>query len=123
LRQSAGGSRRRLHRPLFRNLRDLEFHEDPRLSAPYRPAARGARATAHHRLQGGGQLRRARAGAAVSADGHLQGQVRMTTAARNMLLFALLGGFILLTGFTQSCNADLAIVNMGLISAVMALDV
>lgn len=47
----------------------------------------------------------------------------MTTAARNMLLFALLGGLILLTGFTQSWNAALAIVNMGLISAVMALGV
>jgi branched-chain amino acid transport system permease protein len=47
----------------------------------------------------------------------------MSAAARNVLLFAAVGALIALTGFTQSWNAALAIVNMGLISAVMALGV
>jgi len=47
----------------------------------------------------------------------------MSAATRNVLLFAAVAGLIVLTGFTQSWNAALAIVNMGLISAVMALGV
>lgn len=47
----------------------------------------------------------------------------MSEAKRNLLLFAVVGALIALTGFTQSWNAALAIVNMGLISAVMALGV
>ena len=47
----------------------------------------------------------------------------MTARGKNTLLFAALGVLIALTGFMQSWNAALAIVNMGLISAVMALGV
>ena len=47
----------------------------------------------------------------------------MSETKRNLLLFAVVGALIVLTGFTQSWNAALAIVNMGLISAVMALGV
>jgi branched-chain amino acid transport system permease protein len=47
----------------------------------------------------------------------------MTAATRPLVLFAAVGGLIALTGLTQSWNAALAIVNMGLISAVMALGV
>lgn len=47
----------------------------------------------------------------------------MTSKQRNLLMFAGMGALIVLTGFTQSWNSALAIVNMGLISAVMALGV
>lgn len=47
----------------------------------------------------------------------------MSEARRNLLLFAVVGALIVVTGLTQSWNAALAIVNMGLISAVMALGV
>jgi branched-chain amino acid transport system permease protein len=47
----------------------------------------------------------------------------MSAATRNLLLFVIVGGLIVLTGITQSWNAALTIVNMGLISAVMALGV
>lgn len=47
----------------------------------------------------------------------------MSVATRNLLLFLMVGALIVITGFTQSWNAALAIVNMGLISAVMALGV
>ncbi len=47
----------------------------------------------------------------------------MSAATRNVLLFAAVGALLALTGFTQSWNSALAIVNMGLISAVMALGV
>ncbi len=42
---------------------------------------------------------------------------------RVILLFAIVFGLILLTGFTQSWNVALGIVNMGLVSAIMALGV
>ena len=42
---------------------------------------------------------------------------------RAALLFALVGGLILLTGVLQSWNTALTIVNMGLVSAIMALGV
>jgi branched-chain amino acid transport system permease protein len=42
---------------------------------------------------------------------------------KNVLLFALVFGLILSTGFTESWNVALNIVNMGLISAIMALGV
>ena len=47
----------------------------------------------------------------------------MNTAVRNVGLFALVAVLILLTGFLQSWNAALLILNMGLISAIMALGV
>jgi branched-chain amino acid transport system permease protein len=47
----------------------------------------------------------------------------MSEARRNSLLFAAVAALIVLTGFMQSWNAALAIVNMGLVSAVMALGV
>jgi branched-chain amino acid transport system permease protein len=47
----------------------------------------------------------------------------MSEGKRNLLLFAVVGALIVVTGLTQSWNAALAIVNMGLISAVMALGV
>lgn len=47
----------------------------------------------------------------------------MSQTTRNLLLFLTVGILIALTGLTQSWNAALAIVNMGLISAVMALGV
>lgn len=47
----------------------------------------------------------------------------MNAVVKNVSLFALVGVLILLTGFLQSWNAALLILNMGLISAVMALGV
>ncbi|MDO5757805.1 MAG: branched-chain amino acid ABC transporter permease [Rhodobacterales bacterium] len=47
----------------------------------------------------------------------------MNTAVRNVGLFAIVAVLILLTGFLQSWNAALLILNMGLISAIMALGV
>lgn len=47
----------------------------------------------------------------------------MNTMVRNTGLFALVAGLILITGFVQSWNSALLILNMGLISAIMALGV
>lgn len=47
----------------------------------------------------------------------------MSETVKNTLLFALVGGLILLTGFVQSWNTAILIVNMGLISAIMAIGV
>jgi branched-chain amino acid transport system permease protein len=47
----------------------------------------------------------------------------MSATTRNFLLFLVVAALIVFTGLTQSWNAALAIVNMGLISAVMALGV
>ena len=47
----------------------------------------------------------------------------MSTSARDIGLFALVAGLIVLTGVMQSWNAALTIMNMGLISAIMALGV
>ncbi|MDB5556425.1 MAG: branched-chain amino acid transporter permease [Rhizobium sp.] len=47
----------------------------------------------------------------------------MSVATRNLLLFLMVAALIVFTGLTQSWNAALAITNMGLISAVMALGV
>ena len=47
----------------------------------------------------------------------------MSAPVKNVLLFALVFGLIAWTGFAQSWNVALAIVNMGLISAIMALGV
>ena len=47
----------------------------------------------------------------------------MSDSMKNTSLFALVGGLILLTGFMQSWNTALLILNMGLISAIMAIGV
>ncbi|MBD3678089.1 MAG: branched-chain amino acid ABC transporter permease [Rhodobacteraceae bacterium] len=47
----------------------------------------------------------------------------MTRQTKNIALFAAVFALILLTGFLQSWNVALAILNMGLISAIMALGV
>ena len=47
----------------------------------------------------------------------------MTLTPRDMLLFVAVFGLIAITGFTQSWNVALGILNMGLISAIMALGV
>lgn len=47
----------------------------------------------------------------------------MTETLRNTLLFLLVGGLLVLTGFTQSWNSAVTILNMGLISAIMAIGV
>ena len=47
----------------------------------------------------------------------------MSEPVKNTLLFAVVGGLILLTGFTQSWNAAILILNMGLISAIMSIGV
>ncbi len=47
----------------------------------------------------------------------------MNETVKNTLLFAVVGGLILLTGVMQSWNAALLILNMGLVSAVMAIGV
>ncbi|WP_170557287.1 branched-chain amino acid ABC transporter permease [Ruegeria atlantica] len=47
----------------------------------------------------------------------------MTESVKNSLLFVVVGGLILLTGFTQSWNSAILILNMGLISAIMAIGV
>ncbi|WP_375227733.1 branched-chain amino acid ABC transporter permease [Roseobacter sp. S98] len=47
----------------------------------------------------------------------------MNPAVKNTLLFAIVGAMIVITGFTQSWNTALLILNMGLISAIMSLGV
>jgi branched-chain amino acid transport system permease protein len=47
----------------------------------------------------------------------------MNTAIKNTALFAIVAALILITGFVQSWNSALLILNMGLISAIMALGV
>ncbi|MEM8730186.1 MAG: branched-chain amino acid ABC transporter permease [Pseudomonadota bacterium] len=47
----------------------------------------------------------------------------MTLAVKNVLLFAAVIGLILVTGVTQSWNSALLILNMGLVSAIMAIGV
>lgn len=47
----------------------------------------------------------------------------MSPTMRNILLFAVVGGLIILEGFTASWNTALGILNMGLISAILALGV
>ncbi|WP_298848230.1 branched-chain amino acid ABC transporter permease [uncultured Ruegeria sp.] len=47
----------------------------------------------------------------------------MTDSVKNTLLFVVVGGLILLTGFTQSWNSAILILNMGLISAIMSIGV
>ncbi len=47
----------------------------------------------------------------------------MSESVKNTALFAIVGGLILLTGFMQSWNAALLVLNMGLISAIMAIGV
>ncbi|WP_170449975.1 branched-chain amino acid ABC transporter permease [Ruegeria arenilitoris] len=47
----------------------------------------------------------------------------MNEAVKNTLLFVIVGGLILLTGFVQSWNTAILILNMGLISAIMAIGV
>lgn len=47
----------------------------------------------------------------------------MTEASKNTLLFAIVGGLIVLTGLLQGWNAAILILNMGLISAIMSLGV
>lgn len=47
----------------------------------------------------------------------------MTGSIKNIALFAGVAGLILLTGFMQSWNSALLILNMGLISAIMAIGV
>ena len=47
----------------------------------------------------------------------------MSDTVKNTLLFGIVGALIVLTGFMQSWNSALFIVNMGLISAIMALGV
>ncbi len=47
----------------------------------------------------------------------------MSETVKNILLFAIVGGLILLTGVLQSWNTAILILNMGLISAIMAIGV
>ncbi|RLK10625.1 branched-chain amino acid ABC transporter permease [Ruegeria conchae] len=47
----------------------------------------------------------------------------MSEPVKNTLLFVVVGSLILLTGFTQSWNAAILILNMGLISAIMSIGV
>jgi branched-chain amino acid transport system permease protein len=47
----------------------------------------------------------------------------MNSTMKNTLLFAIVAAMILLTGFMQSWNSALFILNMGLVSAIMALGV
>jgi branched-chain amino acid transport system permease protein len=47
----------------------------------------------------------------------------MNDTMRNVMLFAIVGGLIVLTGFMQSWNSAVLILNMGLISAIMAIGV
>ena len=47
----------------------------------------------------------------------------MNITVRETLLFGLVFGLIVATGFLQSWNVALGILNMGLISAIMALGV
>src|SRR6056297_1683977 len=47
----------------------------------------------------------------------------MTATTRTIGLFALMAGLIAITGMVQSWNVALTVLNMGLISAIMALGV
>ncbi|MEM8631593.1 MAG: branched-chain amino acid ABC transporter permease [Pseudomonadota bacterium] len=47
----------------------------------------------------------------------------MSDISRGILLYLAVGGLILLTGFTQGANSALLLLNMGLVSAIMALGV
>jgi branched-chain amino acid transport system permease protein len=47
----------------------------------------------------------------------------MSEMAKNTGLFALVGGLIILSGFFQGWNTAILIINMGLISAIMAIGV
>ncbi|EEX10803.1 branched-chain amino acid ABC transporter, permease protein [Ruegeria lacuscaerulensis ITI-1157] len=47
----------------------------------------------------------------------------MSDTVKNTLLFAVVAGLILVTGFMQSWNTAILIINMGLISAIMAIGV
>jgi branched-chain amino acid transport system permease protein len=47
----------------------------------------------------------------------------VTETVKNTFLFAIVGGLIVLTGFLQSWNSALLILNMGLVSAIMAIGV
>ena len=47
----------------------------------------------------------------------------MSDTVKNTLLFAVVAGLIVVTGFMQSWNSALFILNMGLVSAIMALGV
>ena len=47
----------------------------------------------------------------------------MNDTLRNIGLFAIVGVLILITGFTQSWNTALLILNMGLVSAIMSIGV
>ncbi|SDW40801.1 amino acid/amide ABC transporter membrane protein 2, HAAT family [Ruegeria halocynthiae] len=47
----------------------------------------------------------------------------MSEPLKNTLLFVVVGALIVLTGFTQSWNAAILIINMGLISAIMSIGV
>ncbi|TDK45073.1 branched-chain amino acid ABC transporter permease [Antarcticimicrobium luteum] len=47
----------------------------------------------------------------------------MSVMVKNSVLFGLVGGLIVITGFMQSWNTALLILNMGLISAIMAIGV
>ena len=45
----------------------------------------------------------------------------MSESVKNTLLFLLVGALIVITGFMQSWSTALLILNMGLVSAIMAL--
>ena len=47
----------------------------------------------------------------------------MTGSARNLLMFGLMAGLLIFVGFTQSWDVSLALLNMCIISAIMALGV
>ena len=47
----------------------------------------------------------------------------MNETLKNTILFAIVGGLIAVTGFTQSWNSALLILNLGLISSIMAIGV
>ena len=90
------------------------------------PAARGAGAVRHGAAAASGlQIRRDLHDpchrAAVPAHRHLQGESAMT--ARGYILFALMGLVLLAVGALQSWQLAITILNMSLISAIMALGV
>ena len=58
--------------------------------------------------------------AAVPAHRPVQGQIGMSANLKNTALFLIVSGLILATGFMQSWNSAILILNMGLVSAVMA---
>src|SRR5690606_6820667 len=120
-RQPARRHRRGLPHRLFGGRLHLCLEEGRHLCSARKPGARRPRPAPLDRLQVRGLLRDPDRRPALQAHGSLQGESGMN--ARSLLLFAFVAALIVGEGLTASWNTALGIVNMGLISAILALGV